>query len=52
MTKYSTLNVELSNQQINKLKSEIKNDENNFPQKLLLNNTQVSKFHKAIANNS
>ena len=27
-------------------------DENNFPRKLLLTNTQVSKFHKAFANNS
>ena len=28
------------------------NEENNFPHKLLLTNTQVSKFHKAFANNS
>ena len=28
------------------------NDENNFPNKLLLSNTQVSKFHKAVANAS
>ena len=28
------------------------NDENNFPQKLLLTNTQVSKFRKAFANGS
>ena len=28
------------------------NDENNFPHKLLLTNTQVSKFPKAFANNS
>ena len=28
------------------------NDENIFPQKLLLTNTKVSKFHKAFANNS
>ena len=27
-------------------------DANNFPHKLLLTNTQVSKFHKAFANNS
>ena len=69
MTQYNTLNVKLSNSQINKLKSGIKNgtevtskissnvvgdsnDENNFPQKLLLTNTQVSKFRKAFANNS
>ena len=58
MTQYNTLNVKLSNSQLNKLKLEIKNgtevtlkislnvvgdsnDENNFPQKLLLTNTQV-----------
>ena len=28
------------------------NDENNFPHKLLLTNTQVSKLHEALANNS
>ena len=28
------------------------NDENNFPHKLLLTNTQVSKLHKAFANAS
>ena len=28
------------------------NDENNFLHKLLLTNTQVSKLHKAFANNS
>ena len=28
------------------------NDESNFPHKLLLNNTQVSKLRKAFANNS
>ena len=28
------------------------NDKNNFPHKLLLNNTQVSKFRKAFANKS
>ena len=28
------------------------NDENNFPHKLSLTNTQVSKHHKAFANNS
>ena len=64
MTQYNTLNVKLSNSQLNKLKSGIKNgtevilkissnvvghsnDENNFPRKLLLTNTQVSKLHKA-----
>ena len=28
------------------------NDETNFPYKLLLTNTQVSRFHKAFANDS
>ena len=67
MTQYNTLNVKLSNLQLNKLKSAIKNgtevilslssnlmgssnDETNFPHKLLLTNTQVSKIHKAFAN--
>ena len=69
MTQYNTLNVKLSNSQLNKLKSGIKNDtkvylklssivaggsngQNNFPHKLLLTNTQVSKLCKAFANNS
>ena len=65
MTQYNTLNVKLSNSQLNKLKSAIKNgtkltsnlivgsnNENNFPHKLLLTNTQVSKFCKAFENNS
>ena len=69
MTQYNTLNVNLSNSQINKLKSGIKNgievtlkissstvgdsnDENNFPQKILLTNTQVSKLRKGFAYNS
>ena len=69
MTQYNTLNVKLSNPQINKLKFGIKNgteitlkissnvagdsnDENNFPYKLLLTNTQVSRLRKAFANNS
>ena len=60
MTQYNTLSVKLSNSQLNKLKSGIKNgtevtlklssnvggdsnDENNFPHRLLLTNTQVSK---------
>ena len=59
----------LSNSQLNKLKSGIKNgpdvtlktslnavvessDENNFPHKLLLTNTQFSKLRKASANGS
>ena len=67
MTKYHTLNVKLSNSKLNKLKSEIKNgtevtlnllwnitgnDETNFPYKLLLTNTQVSKIRKVFANGS
>ena len=67
MSQYNTLNVKLSNSQLNKLKSEIKNDteitlklssnvfgdsnyENNFPHKLLLISTQVSRLYKAFAN--
>ena len=59
MTQYNILNVKLSNSQLNKLNSGIRNgtektlklsstvigdsnDENNFPHKLLLINTQVS----------
>ena len=69
MTQYNTLNVKLSNSQLNKLKSAIKNgtevtlnlssnlignsnDETNFPHKLLLTDTQVSKIRKAFANGS
>ena len=69
MTQYNMLNVKLSNSQLNKLKTTVKNgtkvtlnlpsniagdsnDENNFPHKLLLTNTQVSKLHKAFANGS
>ena len=69
MTQYNTLNVKLSNSQLNKLKTTIKNgtkvtlnlpsnivrdsnDENNFPHKLLLTNTQVPELHKAFANGS
>ena len=69
MTQYNTLNMQLSNSQLNRLKSETKNntevtlkissnfiggsnDENNFPHKLLLTNTLVSKLCKAFTNNS
>ena len=69
MTQYNTFKVKLSNSQLNKLKSEIKNgtemtlkvssnavgdsnDENNFPHKLLLTNTQVSRLHKALFSNN
>ena len=65
MTQYNSLNVKLSNSQLNKLKSAIKNEtevvlkfssnmigdnETNFPHQLLLANTQVSHLHKAFAN--
>ena len=61
MTQYNSLNVKLSNSQLNKLKSAIKNEtevvlrlssnligdnETNFPQKLLLTNRQVANFVK------
>ena len=64
MSQYNILSVKLSNFEINKLKSGIENntevtfenvgdsnDENNFPHKLLLTNTQVSRLRKAFANN-
>ena len=65
MTKYNSLNVKLSNSQLNKLKSAIKDEtkvvlrlssnmigdnETNFPHKLLLTNRQVSNLRKAFAN--
>ena len=60
MTQYNTLNVKLSNSQLNKLKYVLKNGtenkfffiETNFPHKLLSNDTQVSKVFKAFANSS
>ena len=67
MTQYNSLNVKLSNSQLNKFKSAIKNEtevtlrllcnmmgdhEANFPHKLLLTNRQVSNLRKAFANNS
>ena len=66
MTQHNTLNVKLSNAQLNKLKLGIKNgteltlnlssnadsnDETNFPQKLLLTDRQVLRLRKAFANN-
>ena len=65
MNLYNTLNVKLSNSQLNKLKSAIENgtevtlnlslnliessnDKTNFPHKLSLTNTQVSKIRKAF----
>ena len=65
MTQYNSLNVKLSNSQLNKLKSAIKNEtevvlrlssnmigdnETNFPHKLSLTNRQVSNLCKAFAN--
>ena len=67
MTQYNSLNVKLSNSQLNKLKSAIKNetgvvsrlslnvvgdDETNFPHKLLLINRQVKTLRKALASKS
>ena len=68
MTQYNRLNVKLSNSQLNKLKSEIKNetevvlrspnmignfiDGTNFPHEVLLTNRQVVNLRKAFANNS
>ena len=69
MTQYNTLNIKLSNSQLNKLKVRIKNGtevtlnlssnligssngETNFPHKLLLTDTKVSKICKAFANGS
>ena len=63
---YNSLNVKLSNSQLNKLKSAIKNktelvlrlssnmvgdDDTKFPHKLSLTNSQVSNLRKAFANN-
>ena len=65
MTQYNTLNAKLSNSQLSKLKSGIKNDtevtlkissdvvgdsndENNFSNKLILTNTQVTRLCKAF----
>ena len=65
MTQYNSLNIKLSNSQLNKLKSATTNetgvvlrlslnmvydDETNFPHKLLLTNSQVKNLHKAFAN--
>ena len=63
MTQYNSLNIKLSNSQLNKLKSAIKNkpevllrlssnmigdDETSFPYKLLLTNRQVANPCKKI----
>ena len=67
MTQYNSLNVKLSNSELNKLKSAIKNeigvvfrlslkmvgdDESNFSHKLLLTNRQVKNLRKSFANKS
>ena len=67
MTQYNSLNIKLSNSQLNKLKSAIKNkpevllrlssnmigdDETSFPYKLLLTNRQVANPCKVFENNS
>ena len=67
MTQYNHLNIKLSNSQLNKLKSAIKNEteivwrlspnmigdnESNFPRKLLLTNRQVSNLCKSFASHS
>ena len=67
MTQYNSLNVKLSNSELNKLKSAIKNEselvlrlstnmvgdnETNFPHKLLLFNRQVSNLRIVFANRS
>ena len=67
MTQYSSLSVKLSNSQLNKLKSAIKNEsevvlrlssnmignnETNFPHKLLLTDRQVSSLRKSFASHS
>ena len=67
MTQYDSLHVKLSNSQLNKFTSAIKNEtevvlrlpsnmigdnETIFPNKLLLTNTQVSNLRKAFANHS
>ena len=65
MAQYNSLNVRLSNSQLKKFKSAIKNEngvvlrlsltmigdnETNFPHKLILTNRQVSNLRKAFAN--
>ena len=65
MFKHNSLNVKLSNSQLNKLKSAIKNEtevvlrlssnaigdnETNFPHKLFLTNSQVTNLRKAFTN--
>ena len=64
MTQYNSLNVKLSNSQLNTLKSRIKtgtevtwnavgdlNDDNNFQHNFLWTDTQVSSFVKVLKMN-
>ena len=66
MTQCNSLNVKLSNSQLNKLKSATKNEsevvlrlssnmigsnETNFPHELLLTDRQLSRLRKSFANN-
>ena len=65
MSQYNSLNVKLSNSQLNKLKSAIKNEtevvlrfssnmicssDDNFPYNLLLTNRQIVNLRKAFPN--
>ena len=65
MSQYNSLNVKLSNSQLNKLKSAIKNEtevvlrlssnmicssDDNFPYNLLLTNRQIVDLRKAFPN--
>ena len=67
MTQYNSLNIKLSNSQLKKFKSAIKNEtgvvlrlssnmihnnENNFPHKFLLTNRKVSNLRKYFSNHS
>ena len=68
MTQYNSLNLRLSNSQLNKLKPAIKNidvilrissnvvgysdDETTFPHKIFLTNRQVPNLHKVFAKNT
>ena len=67
MTQYNSLNIKLSNSQLNKLQSAIKNesevvlrlssnmignDETNFPHEFLLTDRQVWSLRKSSANHS
>ena len=64
MVEYNTVNIKLSNSQLNKLKSAVKNKQgttlrmnarmsngNNLPHKLLLTTRQTTKLRNAIKNN-